>query len=62
MIQLDVMDCCKNCFNFTPVLANDFVLTNLGNSELYHRVTCEHMDMCRNMLKFLKEEADKNGK
>ena len=62
MIELDVMDCCQNCFNFTPVLADDYVLTNLANTLVFHRVTCEHKDMCANMLKYLKKEVDKNGK
>ena len=62
MIKLDVMDCCENCFNFCPVLADDYVITNLANNNIYYRVTCEHMSMCRKMLKYLKEEADKNGK
>lgn len=61
MIELDVMDCCQNCFNFTPVLA-DYVLTTLANTEVYHRVTCEHWEMCRKMLKYLREETAKNGK
>lgn len=62
MIELDVMQPCENCFNFNPVLADDYVLTNLANNKVYHRVVCEHNQMCRNMLKYLEECENKNGR
>lgn len=62
MIKLDVMGCCENCYNFNPVLANDYRLVNLAGGDVNHRVTCEHNDMCRNMLEYLRESEDENGR
>ena len=62
MIELDVMVPCETCYDFNPVLVNDYVVAGLADSVIYRRVTCEHMVKCKNMLKHLKECEDKNGR
>ena len=61
MIELNVLDVCENCLNFCPVLADDFILTNLSGDTVFHKVTCESIDKCKVLLKHLRKETMKDG-
>ena len=61
MIELQVMDICENCLRFTPVLADDLILTTLSGDKVFHTVTCEDIDRCKVLLKHLRKETNKNG-
>ena len=61
MIELNILDACENCLLFRPVLADDFILTNLSGDTVFHKVTCENIDRCKVLLKHLRKETNKDG-
>ena len=61
MIELKTLDVCENCLHFNPVLADDLVLTNLSCDTVFHTVTCENMERCKELVKHLRKEINKNG-
>lgn len=60
MIELKLLDVCENCYLFHPVLADDFILTNLSEDKVFHKVTCENIEKCTLLERHLKKEMHKN--
>lgn len=61
MITIDFLDICQNCPDLEIIKANEYDVW--GGSEIEHHctITCEHIDKCRRIMKYVQEEVNRNG-
>ena len=62
MINLDVEDYCQDCDEFEPC-GERICYEDMASFNRYveQRVTCEHKNMCRRLVKYLQRKVDAGG-